>query len=132
MAGGCIEFDQGNFDPAGVWERIRRGDVKVFSAVPTIYVRLSNYWDSVLSKRGDRDIYRSALSKINHFACSTSALPRKIFDQWLDLAGKPISERYGGSEFGNVYVNPPGRTVVPVCHFVVPCSHHGMFDIFVR
>ncbi|KAL5359669.1 hypothetical protein BJX96DRAFT_164609 [Aspergillus floccosus] len=113
VAGGCVEFDQGNFDPGTVWERIRSGDLKTFSAVPTIYVRLLRHWDAVISQRPDKEHYLKALSEISYFASSTSALSRQTFTQWLKLTGKPISERYGGSEFGNVYTNPPGLSPVP-------------------
>ncbi|PGH20090.1 hypothetical protein AJ80_03658 [Polytolypa hystricis UAMH7299] len=113
VAGGCVEFDQGSFNPAGVWERIRSGDLKRFSAVPTIYVRLLRHWDSTISKLPENEEYRAALSKIVYFASSTSPVPRRTLDRWLELSGKPISDRYGGSEFGNVYVNRPGDPVVP-------------------
>jgi malonyl-CoA/methylmalonyl-CoA synthetase len=117
VAGGCVEFDQGNFDPGSVWERIRSGDLKTFSAVPTIYVRLLRHWNAVISQRLDKEQYLKALSEISYFASSTSALSRQTFTQWLKLSGKPISERYGGSEFGNVYINPPGLAPVPVRHY---------------
>ncbi|KAH8701094.1 hypothetical protein BGW36DRAFT_425890 [Talaromyces proteolyticus] len=113
VAGGCVEFDQGNFDPGTVWERIRSGDLKTFSAVPTIYVRLLRHWGAVISQRPDKEQYLKALSEISYFASSTSALSRQTFTEWLKLSGKPISERYGGSEFGNVYINPPGLSPVP-------------------
>jgi malonyl-CoA/methylmalonyl-CoA synthetase len=123
VAGGCVEFDQGNFDPASVWERIRSGELKTFSAVPTIYVRLLRHWDAVLSKRADKQEYLKALSKISYFASSTSAVNNQTFTQWQKLSGKAISERYGGSEFGNVYLNPPGLTPVPVCRSLYPWVH---------
>ncbi|KAH8701108.1 hypothetical protein BGW36DRAFT_425903 [Talaromyces proteolyticus] len=61
VAGGCIEFDQGDFDLARVWERIRQGDLKTFSAVPTIFVRLLRYWVSVLSSKSDSNEYLKGL-----------------------------------------------------------------------
>jgi malonyl-CoA/methylmalonyl-CoA synthetase len=50
LGGGSLEFHQGQFDPAAVWERFRGGDVTCFSAVPTMFVLLLRHWENVLSK----------------------------------------------------------------------------------
>ena len=115
IGGGCVEFSQGGFDAAKVWERFRGGGLPTFSALPTIYVRLLRHWEGVLSKlpQEEADSYRTAVSAIGSFHSSTSALPRQVSIKWEKLTGKPITERYGGSEVGAVYSNAIGGPVVP-------------------
>jgi malonyl-CoA/methylmalonyl-CoA synthetase len=115
VGGGCVEFSQGGFDAVKVWERFRQGGLPSFSAVPTVYIRLLWHWDMVLSKlpKTERGKYQAAVSAIGTFHSSTSALPREVAIKWRDLAGKSITERYGGSETGNVYTNIIGEHVVP-------------------
>lgn len=117
LGGGCVEFNQQGFEPSKVWQRFRDGGMPMFSAVPTVYVRLISYWESVISKlpAEERDSYRSAVSGIGNFHCGAAALPRHVSEKWFDLTGKSIIERYGGSEMGNVYTNLPGEAAVPVC-----------------
>ena len=116
LGGGCVEFCQGGFEASKVWQRFREGGLPSFSAVPTVYVRLIRYWQSVIAKlsTAERDSYRLAVSGIGSFHSGTSALPRQVSEQWFKITGKPIIERYGGSEMGNVYTNLPGRPIVPV------------------
>ena len=115
IGGGCVEFSQGGFDAAKVWESFREGGVPTFSALPTIYIRLIKHWERVLSKlpHEQADSYRAAVSAIGSFHSSTSALPRQVSIKWQELTGKPITERYGGSEVGAVYSNVIGEPVVP-------------------
>ncbi|KAK5056232.1 hypothetical protein LTR84_012785 [Exophiala bonariae] len=115
IGGGCVEFSQGGFDAAKVWERFREGGLPSFSALPTVYVRLLRYWETVLSKlpQGQSESYRVAVSTIGSFHSSTSALSREVGVRWRELTGKAITERYGGSEVGGVYSNVVGELVVP-------------------
>lgn len=115
IGGGCVEFSQGGFDAAKVWERFREGGLPSFSALPTIYVRLLRHWDTVLSKLPPEEVdsYRAAVSAIGSFHSGTSALSREVSLKWERLSGKAITERYGGSEQGGVYSNVIGEPVVP-------------------
>jgi malonyl-CoA/methylmalonyl-CoA synthetase len=114
LGGGCVEFNQGDFNPASVWHRFRKGDITSFSAVPTMFILLLKYWENVLSKLGpeERESYQTAISSIREFHCATSALPRDISRRWAEMTrGVPILERYGGTEFGSVYATFPNTTV---------------------
>jgi malonyl-CoA/methylmalonyl-CoA synthetase len=115
VGGGCVEFSQGGFDAASVWERFREGGLPSFSGLPTIYVRLLRHWDRVISKLPPEqvDSYRAAVSAIGSFHSSTAALPHDVCIKWQELTGKPITERYGGSEVGTVYSNVIGEPVIP-------------------
>lgn len=116
LGGGCVEFNQGQFDAAETWEQFRRGDLRNFSGVPTIYTRLLRHWEIVILKmpEQEQESYRHGASKILRFESSTAPLPLNVAKAWLALTGTPIAERYGGSEFGNVYGHYSGVKIVLV------------------
>jgi len=101
-SGGMIEFRSGGFDPAWTWERIRKGDLNFFSGVPTIYMRLMQYYEQQLARNPAADQYARGVKDIK-MLCGTSALPRPLQQKWTKLRkGSGILCRYGGTEFGNV------------------------------
>lgn len=107
-SGGCIEFRSGGFDTAWTWERIKRADLDFFSGVPTIYMRLMQYYEQVLCKRPDGPQYAHGAKRIRAMLCGTSALPRPLQQKWTALrGGSGILTRYGGTEFGNAFTVTP-------------------------
>jgi malonyl-CoA/methylmalonyl-CoA synthetase len=107
-SGGTIEFRSGGFDTQWTWERIRKSDLDFFSGVPTIYMRLMQYYEQVLSKRPEAPQYVRGASRIRAMLCGTSALPRPLQQRWTDLrGGSGILTRYGGTEFGNAFTVTP-------------------------
>ncbi|KEF54498.1 uncharacterized protein A1O9_09665 [Exophiala aquamarina CBS 119918] len=114
VGGGCVEFTQPKFDAVKIWERIKLADINLFSAVPTIYVRLLQHWEkwSPGIDAVERELYQTAVSNIEQFHCGSAALPASIASKWAALCrGRQIAERYGGTEFGNPFAHSPG---VPV------------------
>lgn len=107
-SGGCIEFRSGGFDAAWTWERIRQADLDFFSGVPTIYMRLMQYYEQVISKTSDAPEYAQGASHIRAMLCGTSTLPRPLQRKWTALrGGSGILTRYGGTEFGNAFTVTP-------------------------
>lgn len=107
-SGGTIEFRSGGFDTAWTWERIRQGDLDFFSGVPTIYMRLMQYYEQKLSKTPEASQYAQGASRIRAMLCGTSALPRPLQQKWTALrGGTGILTRYGGTEFGNAFTVTP-------------------------
>ena len=107
-SGGCIEFRSGGFDVAWTWERIRKADLDFFSGVPTIYMRLMQYYEQVLCKRPEATQYAKGARRIRAMLCGTSALPRPLQQKWTALrVGSGILTRYGGTEFGNAFTVTP-------------------------
>ena len=97
-SGGTIEFRSGGFDTEWTWERIKKADLDFFSGVPTIYMRLMQYYEQVLSKRSDAQQYAQGASRIRAMLCGTSALPRPLQQKWTALrGGSGILTRYGGT-----------------------------------
>lgn len=106
-AGGCIEFKRGSFDPAWVWDRWLRGGLTVFSAVPTVLLRLQWHFEKEIQSRPDKAAYVQAANKLRAFMCGSSALQQHVQDFWTAIRqNRPILTRYGATEY-------PGCLKVP-------------------
>jgi malonyl-CoA/methylmalonyl-CoA synthetase len=125
IAGGCVEFTPLKFDAATIWERIRLGNIKSISAVPTIYVRLLQHWEDTLQHLDvqQREGYSNAVKAIQQFHVGTSSLPTPVSKKWAELFGRRIFERYGGTEFGNPYANHATTELVPVSRGLISSLH---------
>ena len=108
LAGGCVEFHS-RFDVRKTWKRWGQGGLAFFSGVPTIYTRMMQFYEDEMNKPvpASAEPFFKAASQFKGLLCGTSALPRSLMQKWLVLTGgQRILERYGGSEFGAVYVMP--------------------------
>jgi malonyl-CoA/methylmalonyl-CoA synthetase len=111
-AGACIEFrGAGGFDAALIWKRWLQGGLTVFSAVPTIFMRLKWYFEREVQKLPlDQQVqYVKAANQFRAFMCGSSALQDPVQDFWTDLRnGVPILTRYGATEFpGELLIKSP-------------------------
>lgn len=110
-AGSCIEFrGGGSFDAKWVWDRFLQGGLTVFSAVPTIYMRLKWDFEHRISKLPPAEVarYVAAARQFRALLCGSSALQDNVQQFWTELrAGTPILTRYGATEF-------PGCLKVPL------------------
>lgn len=115
--GGCVEFTTTKFQPRLVWDRIRQRGIATLSAVPTIFIKLIQCYDNELSQlpSAEQEEYRQALNAIQFFHCGSAALPQHWAERWAKLVdGRYITERYGGTEFGNPFLHIPGASYTPV------------------
>jgi malonyl-CoA/methylmalonyl-CoA synthetase len=104
QVGGCIEFRSGGFNVEWTWERFKQGGLTYYSGVPTIYMRLMQYYEQKLSKLPQAQLqeYINGIQGFRALLCGTSALPRSLQHKWTTLRqGRPVLTRYGGTEFGN-------------------------------
>jgi malonyl-CoA/methylmalonyl-CoA synthetase len=104
QVGGCIEFKSGGFNVEWTWERFKQGGLTYYSGVPTIYMRLMQYYEQKLSKLPQKELqeYVHGIRGFRALLCGTSALPRSLQQKWTALRqGSPVLTRYGGTEFGN-------------------------------
>lgn len=81
------------------------GDVyNVFMAVPTIYVKLIQYFDTLDQSRVKQICEGFAKMRLN--ISGSAACPVKLFNQWQELTGQVLLERYGMTEIGMGISNP--------------------------
>jgi malonyl-CoA/methylmalonyl-CoA synthetase len=92
------------FDIPKITEQVTSGTYNVFMAVPTIYVKLIQYFDSIdpATVRAICDGFAEMRLNIS----GSAACPVKLFKQWQELTGQVLLERYGMTEIGMGISNP--------------------------
>lgn len=92
------------FDIPRITAEIVAGTYNVFMAVPTIYVKLIQYFDSIDAEQVQKicDGFRPMRLNIS----GSAACPVKLFKQWQELTGQVLLERYGMTEIGMGLSNP--------------------------
>jgi malonyl-CoA/methylmalonyl-CoA synthetase len=99
------------FDAAAVLERIARGDLTLFFAVPTMYHRLIAAWHDLAPDR--KRAFSQAAAQMRLMISGSAALPVKVLEQWRDITGHTLLERYGMTEIGMALSNPLDGPRVP-------------------
>jgi malonyl-CoA/methylmalonyl-CoA synthetase len=99
----------GSFDAAHVWARLASGEVTVFMAVPTVYARLVATWQA--ADESTRQRWSRGAAGLRLMVSGSAALPVSTLDEWRQLTGQTLLERYGMSELGMVLSNTLERRV---------------------
>lgn len=92
------------FDVPKIADAIIAGTYNVFMAVPTIYVKLIQYFDTIDAQRVQQICDGFKAMRLN--ISGSAACPVKLFKQWQDLTGQVLLERYGMTEIGMGISNP--------------------------
>jgi len=92
------------FDATTVWERLARGDVTLYMAVPTIYRRLIEAWDA--ADAGTRARWSRGAAACRLMVSGSAALPVPTLERWEEITGHRLLERYGMTEIGMGLSNP--------------------------
>ncbi len=92
------------FDPETVWNRICDGDLTLFMAVPTIYVKLIAVWETASSER--QKSMTAGCAKMRLMVSGSAALPVQVFQKWQTISSHWMLERYGMTEIGMALSNP--------------------------
>ena len=92
------------FDAEGTWQRILSGRVTVFMAVPTIYARLIAAWQAASPER--RALMSGACRRLRLMVSGSAALPVQTLEQWREISGHTLLERYGMTKLGMALSNP--------------------------
>ena len=106
------------FDVDETWERLVDRELTVFMAVPTIYRRLIEAWES--APEADRRRRSATLEAMRLMVSGSAALPVPMLEQWRAISGHTLLERYGMTEIGMALSNPyegrrtPGAVGVPL------------------
>ena len=106
------------FDAATVWQKFLKGPSTLFMAVPTMYIKLIDYWQR--ASANDQQKFSSACAKMRLMVSGSAALPVHVFESWRSLGGHTLLERYGMTEIGMALSNPlhgerrPGYVGLPL------------------
>ncbi|GBE91906.1 acyl-CoA synthetase [Nostoc cycadae] len=92
------------FDAEVVWNRICNGDLTLFMAVPTIYVKLIAAWENASSER--QQTMTAGCAKMRLMVSGSAALPVQVLEKWQKISGHFLLERYGMTEIGMALSNP--------------------------
>jgi malonyl-CoA/methylmalonyl-CoA synthetase len=92
------------FDIPKISAEIIADTYNVFMAVPTIYVKLIQYFDSIDQDQVQKICDGFARMRLN--ISGSAACPVKLFNQWQSLTGQVLLERYGMTEIGMGISNP--------------------------
>jgi malonyl-CoA/methylmalonyl-CoA synthetase len=106
------------FDAETVWQCIGDGDLTLFMAVPTIYVKLISAWDNTHPER--QKILSTGCANMRLMVSGSAALPVRVLEKWESISSHLLLERYGMTEIGMALSNPlhgqrlPGYVGVPL------------------
>jgi malonyl-CoA/methylmalonyl-CoA synthetase len=99
------------FDADASWRRIESGELTVFMAVPTVYARLVAAWRSAPSERRER--MSAGCARMRLMVSGSAALPVSTLEEWREISGHVLLERYGMTEIGMALSNPLEGERVP-------------------
>jgi malonyl-CoA/methylmalonyl-CoA synthetase len=92
------------FDIPKITAEIVADRYNLFMAVPTIYVKLIQYFDSIDQEQVESICDGFSRMRLN--ISGSAACPVKLFKQWESLTGQVLLERYGMTEIGMGISNP--------------------------
>lgn len=104
-SGATCEFFP-KFDAEKLWERFMKGGLTLFMAVPTIYKKLLDYWESQSEAR--QSLLSPTTMQFRLNVSGSAALPVSVLEFWKLLGGQVLLERYGMTEIGMALSNPYG------------------------
>lgn len=99
LAGGTVELHP-KFDPAAVWRRWMEGGSTMFMAVPTVYSRLVSYFNENIAGTPEEEQARLGSKRLRLVVSGSSALPLSIRQEFHEITGQTLLERYGMTEIG--------------------------------
>ncbi len=102
-SGACCEFLP-KFSPKAIFDIFLKGEVNVFMAVPTIYFKLISYFNE-LPETKQKSISEQ-LIKFRLMVSGSAALPVSVLEEWREISGHTLLERYGMTEMGMAISNP--------------------------
>lgn len=106
------------FDALKVRQRLSRGDLSLFMAVPTIYSLLIAAWRD--ATREEQRAMSEGCRRARLMVSGSAALPVSTLEEWQSITGQLLLERYGMTEIGMALSDPlhgeriPGHVGVPL------------------
>lgn len=102
-AGATVDLFE-KFDMPAISAKVASHRYSVFMAVPTIYVKLIQFLDTIEKDAAEKICAGFKQMRLN--ISGSAACPVKLFDQWQALTGQVLLERYGMTEIGMGISNP--------------------------
>ncbi|MFV0275777.1 MAG: acyl-CoA synthetase [Parahaliea sp.] len=102
-AGATVELFS-KFDSQLISQRARDDTYTVFMAVPTIYVKLIQHFTTLDAAQATATCQGFSRMRLN--ISGSAACPVPLFEQWRELTGQVLLERYGMTEIGMAISNP--------------------------
>ncbi|EXJ72176.1 uncharacterized protein A1O5_04680 [Cladophialophora psammophila CBS 110553] len=100
LAGGTVEMYP-KFDPKIVWNRwSQKGSSTMFMAVPTVYSRLIDYFDTSIRGTSSESAAREGVRALRLIVSGSAALPVPTKRKFEEISGHELLERYGMTEIG--------------------------------
>lgn len=100
LSGVTVEMHP-KFDPKVIWDRWQdQGSSTMFFAVPTIYSRLVDYFDTKIRGTEHEAAARAGAKALRLIVSGSAALPTPIKSKFADITGQTLLERYGMTEIG--------------------------------
>ena len=93
-----------SFDELAVLERVADKEYSLFMGVPTIYVKLIRILEAADER--DRARFTDGFAYMRLMVSGSAALPASVHEQWTQLTGQKLLERYGMTEIGMAISNP--------------------------
>lgn len=92
------------FEMDALLQQVEQRRYTVFMAVPTIYVKIIQQLESLPAPQRAAICAGFAAMRLN--VSGSAACPVKLFQQWQQLTGQTLLERYGMTEIGMAISNP--------------------------
>ena len=92
------------FDMETILQQISQHRYTLFMAVPTIYVKIIQHLDTLTAEQ--RELICTGFATMRLNVSGSAACPVKVYNDWLDLTGQTLLERYGMTEIGMAIANP--------------------------
>ncbi|KFP26170.1 hypothetical protein N325_02908, partial [Colius striatus] len=111
----CIMLPE--FSAQMVWQKLLSSQaprISVFMGVPTIYIKLIEYYEKHFSQPQVQDfIHAFCQENIRLMVSGSAALPVPVLEKWKSITGHMLLERYGMTEIGMALSNPLHGVRVP-------------------
>ncbi len=103
-SGACCDFTNESFSPKSVVDYFFIRPVNLFMAVPTIYYKLISYISELPDAKRSEILARFKSMRL--MVSGSAALPVSVMEQWEQISGHRLLERYGMTEIGMAISNP--------------------------
>ncbi|EAW06806.1 acyl-CoA synthetase [Aspergillus clavatus NRRL 1] len=100
LSGATVEMHP-KFDPLSIWSRWQdHGTSTMFMAVPTIYSRLNDFFETKIRGTEKEAAARAGANALRLVVSGSAALPTPIKAKFAAITGQTLLERYGMTEIG--------------------------------